>query len=304
MKRTPYTMLITLLRWSLLATLLLGFAAQAEPVARVLMANGDVRAIQSDQSVRALNRGDMLYAGDTIRTGKTSSAQFRFTDGALIALRAESEFNIEQHHYNEQTPQQNEQSGQLVRGGLRAITGAIGRERPEAVNMRTPVATIGIRGTVYETIYIPPGGHPALPGVESGHYTVVLRGRVAISNAGGELVIGDGEIAFVRDANTPPVLRPDLSALFARFAALENVEEIIAELQEDAVKLQDILNVLTETALPEPGPTAGPFGFIAVQEWPDGPGTSYSGSFFNQAVEMDGELLISAENGTGDIQTF
>jgi hypothetical protein len=37
----------------------------------------------------------------------------------------------------------------LVKGGMRAVTGAIAQRRPEAYKVRTPVATLGVRGTEY-----------------------------------------------------------------------------------------------------------------------------------------------------------
>ena len=37
----------------------------------------------------------------------------------------------------------------LVKGGLRAVTGAIAKREPESYKVKTPVATLGVRGTEY-----------------------------------------------------------------------------------------------------------------------------------------------------------
>ena len=305
MKRNPINYLFMLF---FTAALALSFNVQSEEaVARVLFSHGEVQAYRDGLSARSLSRGDMLHNGETVQTGKASSVQFRFTDGALIALRAETDFAIEQHRYNEQTPEQNEQSSQLLRGGLRAITGAIGRDRPEAVNMRTPVATIGIRGTVYETFYIPPEGHPALPGVAPGHYLLILRGRVAMINAAGELVLADGEIGYTPNADTPPTLRPDLAGLFAQFAALDSEEElVVVQLDGDGSNPEtgDIDNVLTETATGTSTVSPGPLAFVILQDTYIGGNNTLVGKFLNQPVEMSGSELISASDGSGDLTSF
>ena len=307
----------TILPLLLLLGLLLSVSAQAEPaVARVLFAHGEVQAQRDGVSTRALNRGDTLHAGDTIQTGRASSAQFRYTDGTVIALRAESNYHIEQHRYDSEHPEQNAQSSELLRGGLRAITGAIARERPEAVKTRTPVATIGIRGTVYEAFYIPPDGHPALPGVAPGHYTMVLRGRVVMTNPAGELLLGNGEIGYTPDANTAPVLRPDLAGLFGLFAALDEAflpSTVVDDQQQtDASRTaenQSPQQQLAEQTLeqkqrltPEPDP-AGPLAYVVITQEDGG---MLTGHFLTTPAEMEGAALLAADYGSdsGDLSAF
>ena len=327
-----YHLFASLFCLALLASLLHPLHAQTpgEAVARVLFANGAVEAVREGESSRGLARGDMLFAGDTIKTGQGASAQFRFTDGALIALRADTLFTIEAHHHDPQDPQQSQQSGELLRGGLRAITGAIGRERPEAVNYRTPVATIGIRGTVFEAFYVPPEGLPGLPGVAPGHYVMVLRGQVSLSNPAGEIRLADGEIGYTPDSNTPPTLRPDLAGLFARLAALEasgQIASTITRVDDDTQgedgqyeinigNLDDELSQLAQLIedngepepqpqpepqpepLPEPEPDpAGPLAFVLVKQTD---GTLLTGHFLTTPVVMDGDALVSAENGSAE----
>ncbi len=41
----------------------------------------------------------------------------------------------------------------LLKGGLRTIMGAIGKRKPDACQMRTTVATIGIRGTHFCVLF-------------------------------------------------------------------------------------------------------------------------------------------------------
>ncbi|HYC37525.1 MAG TPA: FecR domain-containing protein [Usitatibacter sp.] len=114
--------------------------------ATVTSLTGNVQAQTGSEPVRTLRVGDLVRQGDTVSTGAASSAVLRFEDGQVTALTARSRLTITAYQYNPQT-----QSGSillsLVDGGMRAITGLIGRRSPENVAYRAATATIGIRGT-------------------------------------------------------------------------------------------------------------------------------------------------------------
>lgn len=136
---------------SVLATIIaasLPGAVSAE-AARVTFARGPVAAVSADGTSRAVERGTEVNPGDTIRTG-TGRAQLRFTDGAFVSLKPDTDFRVDEYRF-EGGRGTGEERGffSLLRGGLRTITGLIGRARKASYRMRTPVATIGIRGTGY-----------------------------------------------------------------------------------------------------------------------------------------------------------
>jgi hypothetical protein len=118
-----------------------------------LMARGSVVAIATDtQQSRDLSRKAPVFSVDQVRTGAQSQAQFRMTDGALLALQSETELLI-----SEYKPGDGNQQGsvvmELVKGGLRTVTGSI---KGDAGNyqLKTPVGSIGIRGTTFQLSYI------------------------------------------------------------------------------------------------------------------------------------------------------
>lgn len=294
----------------LLLGLLSSFAAAAEPAGRLLFAKGSVQVLREGEAPRMVTRGDVIEVGDTIQTGEKARAQLRLNDGAMVALRSDTVYRIDTQNYDRANPQNSSQATKLLRGGLRAITGAIGKENPSGVKLSTPVATIGIRGTVYETIYVPPGGLPGMPDVPPGHYTLVLQGSVDLSNPAGALTLAVGEIGYVADANTPPELRPDLSWLFARYATFEEDEGGNGGDGTDGdaggdtePNTSDIDNVLTETASPQTGVAPGPLALIAARD-SDGI-AGYLGSFVSSTVTVGpgGELEL-ASGGYGDISFF
>ncbi|MGM0521611.1 MAG: FecR family protein, partial [Pseudomonadota bacterium] len=116
------------------------------PAGRVMFVHGDA-SIERDGERIPAERGADFFAGDTFHTAQASTLQLRYSDGGTKAIRPGSSYTLERYELDEDSPEDSEQSGELLRGGLRAITGAIGRNAPENVSHSTPVATMGIRGT-------------------------------------------------------------------------------------------------------------------------------------------------------------
>ena len=107
---------------------------------------GSVQAQAGTAPARALRTGDVVRQGDTIVTGQGSSAVLKFEDGQIAALTANSRMTITAYQYNP-TSQSGNVLLSLIDGGMRAITGLIGRRSPDNVAYRAATATIGIRGT-------------------------------------------------------------------------------------------------------------------------------------------------------------
>ncbi len=96
---------------------------------------------------RALRKGDTVSQGETIKTGAVSSIVLRFSDGQIAAMASNSSMAINNYVYNQAEPAKSNVFLSLLNGGMRAITGLIGKARPQAVAYRAGNATIGIRGT-------------------------------------------------------------------------------------------------------------------------------------------------------------
>ncbi|MDP3517000.1 MAG: FecR domain-containing protein, partial [Pseudohongiella sp.] len=159
----------------------------------VLFVHGRVEITRNADIIPA-RRGDNVTGDDRITTYAASSAQLRFTDGSLLALRPETELVIAQYRYSAGSDD-NAQETDLIRGGLRAVSGALGRATPEKVNFSTPVATMGIRGTGLQILHLNPGQQ--LPAASVGTYLLVESGQVAMITDAGEQLVGPGEFFFV-----------------------------------------------------------------------------------------------------------
>lgn len=97
---------------------------------------------------RFANVGSKLYVGDIINTQKKSTAVLTFVDNTQVALRPSTQFVVEDFEYQPENPIADRADFKLVKGGLRTLTGLIGkRSTNDAFQMRSETATIGIRGT-------------------------------------------------------------------------------------------------------------------------------------------------------------
>ena len=188
------------------AALLLAFGGsvvQAEPVGRVLVAVGDTSALRNGAVVK-LTRGAEVQTGDTLRVGEASNMQVRFTDEGITALRSNSEFRIDDYKFEEKT-NIGKSFFSLVKGGMRAITGLIGRHNRDNYAVKAATATIGIRGTHFvlaqcaSDCFNKDGSQ-----AEDGLFGGVTDGRIAVTNQAGEKEFGKNEFFHVPSANALP----------------------------------------------------------------------------------------------------
>jgi hypothetical protein len=168
--------------------------------------SGPLFARKADGSIKTLAKNSVVEQGDTLITEKRTYARIKFNDDSEVTLRPESQFKIEDFSYDQAKPEKDKAVYELVKGGLRALTGHIGkRGDPGSYKMKTPPAVIGIRGTIYE-VKICDGNCGKLP---DGIYFFVLEGNITVSNASGFQTGGVGQYAYAKNINLAPVLLPN-----------------------------------------------------------------------------------------------
>jgi hypothetical protein len=100
-------------------------SVMAESAGRVLALAGTATIERAGQQV-PLTAGTLVESGDTLSVGDKSTLQVRFTDESVVALRANSQFRIENYRYDKNAETDRSLLG-LIRGGMRTITGLIGK---------------------------------------------------------------------------------------------------------------------------------------------------------------------------------
>ena len=146
---------------------------------------------------RALAVGEAVDEGQSVKTGADSEAVVRFADNALMIVRPGTQIRITSYRYRENDPD-NASLIRLVRGGMRFITGLTGKLKRDSVRFDTPVATIGIRGTDFDTVY----REERVDGLDAGSYTCVTEGGTFMRDtAGKEVEIAQGQTGFMTSAD-------------------------------------------------------------------------------------------------------
>ena len=182
------------------------FAGQAASVTHL---SGPMAVRKGDGSVKAVSIGSKVDEGDTLVTEKRTYARIKFTDGSEVTLKPGSQFKVEKYSFDQGKPAGDSASLNLIKGGLRTITGQVGkRGNQDSYQMKTPTATIGIRGTIYDAQFCQGESCGA---VKPGLYLAVSNGSVVITNSAGiqtTLQVKAGQYVYVQSPVTPPVVLP------------------------------------------------------------------------------------------------
>ena len=193
---------VNLAKVSLTLLLAWGSVAQAEVAGRVLVAVGDTSLLRAGKEIR-LAAGTPVETGDTLRVGEASNLQVRFTDEAIMALRPNTTMRIDDYAYTSKADS-DKSIFSLLKGGLRTITGVIGRNSRNNYAVKAETSTIGIRGTHFNLVHCVDcrnaDGSPASNGTFGG----VTDGRIVVTNAAGEREFGKDQYFFVASKDALP----------------------------------------------------------------------------------------------------
>lgn len=175
--------------------------AHAAGAASIDFSTGNVMAVNAAGAQRPLTKGAEVSNGDTIRTGDGGRAQLRFSDGGMVSLQPQTELRIDNYQYAGKEDGQEKGFFSLLKGGMRTITGLVGRGNRDNYKVTTSVATIGIRGTEYTAKL----GDGVLH-INTGE------GAIEVCSTGGCLTLASGESAVVQGGAAPQRLssRPQL----------------------------------------------------------------------------------------------
>jgi hypothetical protein len=194
-----------------------GLAQSQQPAGHALAGHalwvfGQVERVGADGVAKPLAKGDAVFEGDVIRSAAGSHAQFVMTDEALVAVRAETSVKFTKYMYAGREDGTERAVIELLKGGLRSVTGAIGRHNKENYQLKNEMHVIGIRGTDHETFT-----------TDSGTFSRVTVGGTWLQGSGGRIDVAPGQVAFAsREAGAAP-LRLERTPEFMHLAALSRV---------------------------------------------------------------------------------
>lgn len=154
---------------------------------------GDV-SVRRGPANLPVSKGQLIESGDNIVTGASGQTQIRFSDGGLVSLAPNSQFNINRYA-DENDAGKDSFAVSFLRGGMRAITGLIGKRKADNYKVTTNTATIGIRGSAFSA-KINPDGTMDVAGEQD---------TIEVCTNAGCVSLIVGEIVRVESQDRPPV---------------------------------------------------------------------------------------------------
>jgi hypothetical protein len=138
--------------------------AQDQPrvAGKIELAEGIANIEGKDKRSRRPAVGDSVYEGDSIATSRLSELHLDMADGASLIVRENSRIRLTE--YVADGGDKDRSLIDLTRGAMRSITGWIGQYNRANYRVRTPLVTIGVRGTDHEPTHLEAGDPRGAPG--------------------------------------------------------------------------------------------------------------------------------------------
>ena len=115
-------------------------------IGQVQEVEGSVTATGADGLTVELGIGSSVYQGDVLETSADGAVNILFLDGTTFALGGDAKMVLDQLIYDASANTGSSLMSVLT-GTFIFITGEVAKTGPEAMQVRTPAGTIGIRGT-------------------------------------------------------------------------------------------------------------------------------------------------------------
>ena len=133
--------------WILFGTMLaLPAAARAdEPAGMIKTASGAAFVVSGGQRMPA-EIGRALMRNDVLETGRDGAIGVTFRDNATVSIGPDTQLALDDFVF---APEREQYSfvTRMTRGTMAFVSGTISKLSPESVAVKTPVGTIGVRGT-------------------------------------------------------------------------------------------------------------------------------------------------------------
>lgn len=212
--------------------------AWAQQAGKVDFVDGSVKIVDAANKERLPKVGEMINEGETVHTGKDGELHLAMLDGGELGIHPNTRMRIEK--YKAEGGKDDISTFSLLQGAMRSVTGWIGKYNTRNYSIRTPTATIGVRGTDHETRVIPEGSSEGEPGT----YDKVNAGATQIRTKYGTTDVRPNQAGFFGfNARSKPTLLARVPELFRpmrsekRFEGLhEKIRERVGGLRQERAK--------------------------------------------------------------------
>ncbi len=180
-------------------------------------------------AIGQMSSGQSVYLGDDIKVGNQSRMQVMLLDETIFTLGANSVMRIDEFVYDPSDDTKNALSTSIKQGAFRFVSGQVAKRDANAMTVKLPSATIGVRGT-------------SVAGEvdENGAAEVILLGPAPDNSLG----LPAGAINIVNDGGVVDITRPGFVTQITTFtdpplppqkATPSQIRQLEQALSEDAV---------------------------------------------------------------------
>jgi hypothetical protein len=262
--RSCLTQLLTVL----LSTAAPMMRAEAQNSGRVTAVNPDATGTPPGAASRMLAIGTNVIHKERVKTSTNGSTQILFPDQSTLNVGRNSSIVIDEYVYDP-----NAGTGKMVasvgKGVLRFVGGQI--SHTAGITIKTPVATLGIRGGVATVVYpITPDIASQIPNLTGGKGQLVLGhvGTITLVNNVGSVTLRPGFATYVTGPNDPipePFRIPDaiLQIIMAKLTSGPGQTGGVRDLPTDAMAAR-VGYGATNLDDPARPPGTDPLGYFSI----------------------------------------
>jgi len=116
-------------------------------IGQIKVSKGSVSIERAGQSLRG-DVGTRLQDSDIVKTGADGSVGITMTDNSLLSAGPNSVLALDRYEFDP-TTNAGRFDASLQRGTLAVVSGRLAKQSPDAMTLRTPSATLGVRGTEF-----------------------------------------------------------------------------------------------------------------------------------------------------------
>lgn len=154
-------------------------------VGTVAEIKGHASVVHLDGTQETMTKGLSVFAGDIIETDAAGAVNITFNDNTVFAVSNNAKMTIDEFVYDPNKDGEGQADVSVVRGVFVYTSGFVGKEDHNDVHIKTPVGSIGIRGTTL-TGYIPEEGSTDTPKIS------LIEGAIVVQpNKGAEIFLDE-----------------------------------------------------------------------------------------------------------------
>lgn len=122
-----------------------GAQAESQPIGFVKNVAGEASVSSAGNATKAAV-GTPIFTGSVLKTGSGASMGVTFRDETVMSFGPNTELTVDEYLY---APGQGKLKlgSKLSKGSMNYVSGVIAKLQPDAVSVKTPTGTIGVRGT-------------------------------------------------------------------------------------------------------------------------------------------------------------